>query len=162
MSEQIDYSGAIALIRRVDDGTTSWLVRVSECGGRFRLIQTERLENESFREAISRELAWVLDLNRGKDFIVSSVPRLHLDFQHEIHTGEGIARRNMAIEFYVVDLFGSKSREQIANQSENQWLPGAELRKGLTPEGARLDDLQLLLLRKSDVIPEWNETHESH
>lgn len=149
-----DFVGSIALIRRVEDGKTKWLVRHHACSDTYKLVQADRLEEESFRECIDREISWSLSLERNRDYIISSVPRLHLEVQNRApgeETGD-----ILIVEFYVVDLYGRKAIEKLADES-NHWVTGAELNLGVTGNGRAIDPLQQKLLAKADVIPVWSE-----
>src|SRR5690606_35600978 len=98
-----------------------WLFRAEGLG--LRLLQAERLEKESYREVVDREVAWTLRLARGRDFIVSSAPRAH--FQGVIPQGNGEDVFYVA-EFYVVDLFGSGAYSILVNDPANRWLTTEE------------------------------------
>lgn len=149
-----DFVGSIALIRRFENEQTRWLVQHHECSNICRLIQAERLEEESFRECIDREVSWALSLERNKDYIISSVPRLHLEVQLRAPGKE--EGDKIVVEFYVVDLYGRKAAGKL-DQENLYWVTGAELKLGVTGDGRAIDPLQQKLLAKAEVIPVWSE-----
>ena len=65
--------GSLALIRHPKAREWEWLLRWSDERGQFETLTAARLESESFREALDREIAWQLDLRRSKDYIISSM-----------------------------------------------------------------------------------------
>lgn len=155
MSELKKFVGAVALVRQVRDGRTMWLARRDQSTGRYGFVEADRLEGESYRESIDREVAWTLGLKRGKDYIVSSTPRLHLELQAQ-PPGETESMW-FIVEFYVVDLFGSSAGETIQADPDNRWLSAEELHQGKAADGTPLSERMTMLLSKSDVIPPWDE-----
>lgn len=149
------FVGSLALVRQVQDGRTTWLARWHEQSGRYGFIEADRLEGESYRECIDREVAWSLGLKRGKDYIVSSTPRLHLELQSQ-PPGES-EMMWFIVEFYVVDLYGSTALETIDADAGNRWLTAEELHQGKTSDGIPLSERLTMLLAKSDVILPWDE-----
>ena len=113
----------IALVRRWFNDQSHWLVLTDSEESERRFVEAERLEQESFRESIDREVAWQLGLRRGKDYIISSVPRLHLELpvtvNHEC-SGEAEARFDI-VEFYLIELFGRQSRAALDQNSKVEW-----------------------------------------
>ncbi len=140
---------SIAMVRHPKQ-LDHWLLRTSHRVGELRLIQAKRLERESFRLAIDRELAWELELRRGKDYIVSSVPRLHLDTSICFPDQESASE--YAVEFYVTDLWGKAALAAINADDGNRWVSNHELRNGLEGD-CRLNEVQHSLLAAADVIP---------
>lgn len=144
------FVGAIALIRRFVDEQCFWLVRRESLPGehgKLGLLQSERLEKESYRELIDREVGWILKLDRGRDYIVSSVPRAH--FQGLVETIAGGTL--FVMEFYVVDLFGGRAATRLDRDSANEWLSTAELFAEINT-GSDLDPVQKRLLQLAEVI----------
>lgn len=140
------YVGAIALIRQFVDEQCLWLFR-REPNAPLRMIQAARLEKESYREVIEREVAWVLQLERGKDYIVSRVPRAH--YQGVIEEGDHAAY--YVIELYIVDLFGKRARAHLNQDPDNQWLSTAELLTA-DAETISIDPIQRRLLHLTEAI----------
>ena len=60
---------SIALVRNPRDDMVRWLATWNESKKVFDFIIGQRLQNESFRETVTRETAWALNLDRSKDFI---------------------------------------------------------------------------------------------
>ena len=111
----------------------------------------ERLENESWRECLDRELAWVLDLRRGKDYLISNMARLHYE-EAVVEPGSDEPSR-LEIEFYVVDPYGRAGREVFKRLPDSRWLSNDELRSGSCISGEAIDPWLVDLLRKADLLP---------
>ncbi|TWT57457.1 hypothetical protein KOR42_08180 [Thalassoglobus neptunius] len=145
---------ALALIRRWFDGRPRWLVLSNDNESATRLIEAERLEKESLRESIDREIAWELGLRRRKDYIVSNVPRLHLEspvFQRETCSGKTEERFNV-VEFFLVELYGKQGRDELDQKTHVEWWTVDQL---LNPSGATLlQERQRTLLEIADILNE--------
>ncbi len=161
MADEI-FAGAFALIRRVVDEREQWLVRHHECSQTRKLISAERLEDESFREAIDREIAWGLNLERGKDYLLSSVPRLHMELmlkspQEDATTVNPSApsspRQLYFVEFYVADIYREKVLHQLSTDRSLVWLENHELRGGVCDDSTPIDPFQMKLIQKGELIP---------
>lgn len=139
------FIGSIALVRRFVDGGCSWLFRQEE--HILHLIQAQRLEGESYREVIEREVGWRLQIARGKDYIVSSVPRAH--FQGAITHGDQSIF--YVIEFFVVDLFGRKAQPVLDHDPNNLWLTNEDLLSS-GPSTLPIDAWQRQLLHLTEVL----------
>lgn len=143
---------AIALIRRWFGEEPRWLVRLARAGREADLIEAPRLEGESFRESLDREIAWQLHLRSGRDYIISSVPRLHAETPctRRLCSGEELTSLQI-IEFYLVELFGAESRRVLDEDFAVQWWTDHELLHGvaLRPLNARQRDL----LVTTDLFP---------
>lgn len=140
------FVGAMALIRQFVEEQCLWLLR-RENNAPLRMIQAQRLEKESYREIIEREVAWVLNLERGKDYIVSSVPRAH--YQGVIESGDHAAF--YVIELFVVDLFGKRARTLLDRDPDNQWVSTEDLLIG-HEETISIDPIQRRLLHLTEAI----------
>lgn len=161
------FIGSIALIRDADNEQSRWLVRLGTNENHAAFVQAERLEQESYRDALKREIAWELELDARKDFIISSVPRIH--FQSPL-ADIGDAEKNrppdltacnslpekgvdwVIAQFFVVDLFGRVSREKVAANSRNQWWTPEEILAGISDAGTRFHSLQHQLVLQTEVI----------
>ena len=114
-------------------------------------MTAERLDDESFRECLDREIAWVLDLRRGKDYIVSSQARLHLDVPVEAADDETF----FVVEFYIADLYGKASRGMVELNRDVSWLTSDEVLSGQTSKGVPVNPSLVELLNRADVIARY-------
>lgn len=146
------FDRAVALLQDFDNDQMVWLFRDCSSGEDdsstdvLELLWAERLEKESYREALSRELDWQFGLSRKKDYIVCSTPRLNL-IVHPIRL-EVISREQAledgfgVLEVYPIQLFGRRSR-QLLNSREDvrfEFLPALRKRAKFTPQTELLID----------------------
>lgn len=145
---------AMALFRRWYGEESRWLVLRDEQSGGYRLIEAERLEEESFRESVDRELAWQLHLRRGKDYLISSVPRLHFPINlTETSACSGKEeRRQEVVEFYLVELYGSDAVTTLESQSHVEWWPASRILKAPLSGEPEFDPRQRQILLAADVL----------
>lgn len=143
----LSFIGSVCLLRHPEEAEWQWLTIWNEARRRLDFITAERLHGDSFRECIDREIGWVLDLRRGKEYIVSSQARLHLEIPDE--SGEHIH----VIEFFVSDLYGKGGRSAVLGNPSVHWLTGAEICGGESRDGLPLNALHMEWLLRADVIP---------
>lgn len=146
-----DRQASIALIRHHDEPEQHWLAFWNDAKSYFSFVIAERLESESWRECLDRELAWQLDLRRGKDYLISSMARLHFE-ETEVDFNSNDESK-LKIEFYVVDPYGRKGREVFAALPNSQWLSNKELMAGRCDDDRPIDPWLVQLLQKADLLP---------
>lgn len=144
---------AMALIRNRTESGSSWLTRWNGCRDMYELICGQRLEEESFRETISREVAWQLGVERN-DFLVSNMAQLNLEYD-DLLPGD-CEPTHIAISFYNVDLYRKPAREAIENNPHLAWLPSSEICHGATPCGKVINPVHCSLINRSKVIESWH------
>ncbi len=149
------YFRSIGLIRKMNDpGQSFWLAVWSDDDRQFGLVSAPRLESESFREAIMREVGWELDLNPNRDFLVSSVSQLNLEFVGPLPNQCGDL--HVAVAFYLVDLFKRTTKQQVESDERCRWLTSQEVVGGLTSDGHAIDETQVYLINRAQVINAWD------
>lgn len=144
------YVRAVGLLRRWYGDEPRWLVRWDERLQAGRFIEAERLEEESLRESLDRELGWVLRLGRKQDYIVSSVPRLHFQRDYDVCGAE--SRLQVVVEFYVVELYGEGAAEQLSKDGLNQWWSAGEIVAGQNAEEQPLWNWHQQLVVDADIL----------
>ena len=147
---------SIALIRRLSDEGWRWLARWDNRQSCFDFVTALRLEGESAREAISREVAWTLDLNRGRDILVCNMAQCNLEFIDYL-PGDNFETKTK-VAFYNVELYGSEAVERVNSVAENAWLTSQEICDGRTSEQLPLNPLLAYLVAKSGVIQHWESS----
>lgn len=144
------FVGSLGLVRDQASSPVHWLLRNR---GKLEFIQSERLEGDSYRDCIKREVAWSLNLHRDKDCLVSSHSRLHLS--QAIFVPDENQEVWFEVEFFVVDLFTEVARQAVANNPNVIWLTGQEVRAGDSKTGLPICERHRLLMSAADVIPAW-------
>lgn len=139
MSDQVKrpvFDRAIALLQDFEESQPVWMFRTlpAEHGDSdqvsLELFWADRLEKESYREAIARELDWQFDLNRKKDYIVCSTPRISLIVHPErmevISRADAVEQGFGVLEVYPIQLFGRHSRQHLIDRDDVRFerLPG--------------------------------------
>lgn len=142
------FTGSIALLRHPEHLEDQWLTYWDVGRKYYDFVTAERLDDESFRECLDREIAWVLDIRRGKDYIISSQARLHLDIPIESETDDTF----FVVEFYIADLFGKSGRASVELNKQLRWLNSDEVLSGQTSDGVPVNPSLVELLNKADVI----------
>jgi hypothetical protein len=143
----------IALIRSTATGTPRWLVKQIGNTSKPNLIIGNRLENESFRETVTREVGWELDLDRKRDFLVSNMAQINLEFIDRL---PGNAEKSHIIaSFYNVEMYRSKVLEQLSENKSVRWIDSVAICDGVTREGQILDPIVPYLINRSSVIQHW-------
>lgn len=112
---------------------------------------SERLERESFRETVTREIAWQLDLDRDKDFVVSNMAV----GSHEFVEKEFNVDHHVAIAFYRARLFTEFSRNKIESNANCRWVSSKELCAGQLEDGQPFDSDFVDWVNRWSVIRPW-------
>jgi len=144
------FVGSIGLLRDQSSLPVRWLLRKRS---RLKSIQAERLEGDSYRDCIQREVAWTLNLHRDQDCLVSSHSRLHLS--QAIFVPDESQEVWFEVEFFVVELFTEAARQTVANPPDVVWLTGEEVHAGQSKTGLPICERHRLLMAAADVIPAW-------
>ncbi len=146
----IKFVGSVALIRHPELLEEKWLARWNEREQSFGFVIAERLEGESYRACVDRQVSSTLRLRRGRDYIVSSVPRLHLDLPPG--SVDEADETFYVLEFYVVDLYGAAALVTVDNDATNRWLTARELLSGTAIDGGKIESRLVTLLRRFEVF----------
>jgi ADP-ribose pyrophosphatase YjhB (NUDIX family) len=142
---------AAALIRRRHEGQVVYLARWNRHWAAFHLVAGHKRPEESFREALIREVGEELRLEEGTDFVVSPGPLAHLEY-------EAWSERTRAPTAYVTEVFevvlsGSQALARIEADPENRWLTVAEIRDGRAADGQRVSPTTWLILSRITAGP---------
>jgi hypothetical protein len=144
---------AIGLIQKLELGQLFLLLNWNQKQQRWKFVCGQRIENESYRETITREIAWQLDLDRQKDFIVANVPQLSVETIEQL-PGED-REISISVEFYCIHLYGRTSGEKVDRTSNLSWFSCAEICQGFTHQGETIDPTIVAWLNKWQVVQPW-------
>ena len=144
---------SVALISRFEGDRSQWLVRWQPRGKCYDLVKGRRLDQESFRETIDREVGWQLGLSRDRDYLVSNMAQLNLEFVDTL-PGE-TEPQHVAVAFYPVHLYGRDARTKIEEDRDNCWITADELLRGQSDGRPKISPVTRHLLRRADVIAPW-------
>jgi len=147
------YELSVPLVRRLDQHGLRWLMRLHPKQGQLRFLNVQRLENESCRESVAREVSWELGLDRKRDFLVSNMAQLNVDFIGTL-PGQTAVSCNR-ISFYNVEIFRQAALEKLEGDPNNVWVSSNEICEGITLSGIPLDPYMSSLIRDKGVIQAW-------
>ena len=144
------YSVSMGLLRDVREEGTSWLTYRPEGKAHLTPVMAERLEGESWRGCLDREIAWSLNLVSGRDYIISSMARLHYDT--EITRPHDSEPTMYTVEFYVVDWYGKLAKGLLDADPRCRWITTNDLVAGKLEDNSTIDPVVVTLLNKSRIL----------
>ena len=113
------------------------------------LPEAEKLEGETYRDGLVREVGWATGLDAAKDYLISHAPKAHVQFAEEC---EGPRQGDVTVlEFYVCELF-RRGRAKLAETDGVTWLTAGDLEAG-EAHGKPLAGRQLALMKRADLLP---------
>ncbi len=148
------FIGSVALMRHPEEGEKRWMMLWNPKRNQFEMVTALRLENDTYRECLDRELAWKLDLQRGKEYLISSMARLHIEQELTLPRDEKPVF--YAIEFYVSDPYGKQSFAKLEERENLHWLTTHEILAGYGPEDRPVDPRLVYLINKFELISPYS------
>ena len=154
------HVGAIALVRRDAENPgdpevadparrSEWLALSEPDDDVLRLPAAEKLDGESYRDALVREVGRAAGLDAKRDFLISHAPRAHVQFAD---TCPGPTEGDVTVlQFYVCELF-RRGRAKLDGNPAAVWLTAGDLEAG-GADGRPLAADQLALLKRADLLP---------
>jgi len=142
----------VALIRKIDQ-RIRWLGILNSATQQIDFVIADRLEKESLRESISREVTWKIDIDRKRDIVVSNMAQLNIDFETDL-PGRS-EPTNIVCAFYNVELYRKSAVAQVDQDENLIWLTSNEICDGVTKDGIKLNPLIVLLNERAKVIQHW-------
>ena len=82
-------------------------------------------DDTGFRDALEEILVEELSFTRNRDYIISSVPRLH--FQSPLEFPDRCEPVWVVVQFFLVELFGNRARQRIEDEGSCRWVSEAEI-----------------------------------
>jgi hypothetical protein len=137
---------AAALIRRRHEGQVVYLTRWNRHWAAFHLVAGHKRPEESFRDALIREVGEELALEEGTDFVVSPGPLAHLEY--EAWSERAHAQTAYVTEVFEVALSGPRALARVEADAENRWLTGEEIRTGCAADGRRVSPTSWIILSR--------------
>ena len=147
---------SIALIRKLGIEGWRWLAKWDERNHYFDFITSECLEGESAREAISREVAWELDVNRGRDILICNMAQSNLNL-FEVLPGDH-HETALKVAFYNVELYRKQAVQKVNENGELAWLTSQEICDGQTHDKIAMNPKLTYLIQRSQVIQHWESS----
>lgn len=146
---------------------SNWLVKrrvdISR-HAKWDFLQSERLEMESFRDSVLREVGWELNVNPKKEILVSRMPQLNFEKMGVLDSDRGLlnawedadgeAPFHYVIEFYKVFSYCRDFCDRIEQKADLDWVTTKDLFSGVYAETA-ISPRLIELLRLTEVIQPW-------
>ena len=142
----------VALLRKIDQ-QIHWLGILNATKRQIDFVIADRLEKESLRESITREVAWKIDIDRKRDLIVSNMAQLNINFETVL---QGRSEpTEIACSFYNVELYRKSAIAKVDKDENLIWLTSNEICDGVSKDGFPLAPLFILLNGRAKVIQHW-------
>lgn len=142
----------VALIRKIGQRVL-WLGKHNQVQQQIDFMIAHRLEKESWRDAIMREVAWELDLDRKQDMVVSNMAQLNLEFAAALPGQVDLTQ--IVCAFYNVELYGKSAKAKVEENQEFLWLTSNEICEGVSEAGVPISPLLMMLNGRAKVIQHW-------
>ena len=142
----------VGIVRASGPGQKKILLHRQSNPAGWGFIVADRLEEESFRESIIREVAWQLDLNRSSDFLVSSMAQMMMEYLEDCPEG---TERLVGVAFYNVHIYRENVLKILDRDPENDWFSSAEICEGRTLSGETIHPRVVQWINRWDVIQPW-------
>lgn len=118
---------SVALVQQSEGDKNKMLLRWQTNQNCWEFILADRLNNESFRESVTREVAWQLSLNRKSGFLVSNMAQLSMEY---VETMPDESQHHIAVAFYNVHIYRQPILKLLTQDPSNRWMSAAEDAKG--------------------------------
>ena len=145
---------AVALVRRVESDGIRWLLMDQPQTGYLKFVVVERIENESLKEAVGREVAWQWDLDRNRDFIVSNMAQLNVDLIEDVPGQSDPVQ--LLVSFCSVEVYRSQTIAKLEQDPRARWLNSQSIWNGKTDDGQIIDPFFVMLNQRFRVIQAWD------
>lgn len=144
---------SVGIVQRIVDEAMEVLLVFDSKRKTWGFIVGDRLEQESFRETILREVAWKFELDRKKDFLVAHMPLLSVETIEA--TEDSYEETHYKVEFYPIHLYRKQAIREISKKTEFKWFTCREICSGQTDDGTPIDAQLVRWLNKWHVIQPW-------
>lgn len=141
---------SLALLARRRADETEYLAQWNADWSAFHFIGGHKLDDESFRECLVREIGEELGLS-PEGFSIGADPTAHLEFV-AISRRAG-AETDYTIELFEVELHAAPVSDEIERRPENAWLSQSEIAAGATRDGRAISPTMPLVLGKTARLP---------
>ncbi len=143
---------SVALVMHSEGDKSKLLLRWQEDHDCWMFVVADRLNKESFRESVTREVAWQLDLNRETDFLVSSMAQLSMEYFDKTNAE---TQTHVAVAFYCVHIYRRKVLESLTTDPANRWMSAMEVCQGKTANGQSIHPHIVDWINKWSVVQPW-------
>lgn len=155
MSAEVrQFIAAIALIRRDrPDGSDEWLALWNAGRECYQFVEAHKIEDETFRQSLLREISWTTGLETGRDFLVAGGARARVQFAEVTPCDPEPVW--FVVEFYLVELMGRRQGQLLSEHDQIAWLTADEVQAGRTRDGRPLCPRLCSLIKRADILQPW-------
>lgn len=147
------FIGSIGYFRRFVDETEHWLCFWDDGLQEYHLLQARRLEGESFLTCLHQEIEGKTGLDRINDYIISGLSVAH--HQAPIEWSDGEPPQWVIVQFFPIQLYGSRARYRVDSLVNARWFTLAEIAQGQSIDGKPLHRYQRALIERADLLPAY-------
>ncbi|QDT38257.1 hypothetical protein [Stratiformator vulcanicus] len=151
------FVGSIAILRRTGEtGGDEFLGLWSDGRACYHFPEVHKLDDESFRQSLIREIGWMTGLDGKRDFIVSGAPRAHIE---AIEEGKSPDENVVLVaEFYLAEFMGKRWQshlDEAVRENRASWISKDDIEAGHAPDRRPICSRLLSLLRTADMLRPW-------
>ena len=143
---------SVALVQKSEGDKSRLLLRWSAGESCWVFVVADRLNKESFRESVTREVAWQLNLKRQSDFLVSNMAQLSMEY---VETISNETQRHVAIAFYNVHIYRRNVLESLAQDTSSRWVSAQDVCRGRTNDEQTIHPQIVDWINKWSVVQPW-------
>lgn len=144
---------AMALVKKIEGSKTRWLTVWNSKNQFWEIISTRKLEKESGIVALTREVAWTLNLNGKKDFVISKMALLHA-FMSAGESWNPFGRC-VNLDFYTLEVYRKTVLAELERNQQISWLSSESICAGKTANHQIVDPLFCRWNQKWKLIQPW-------
>lgn len=143
---------SVALVQKPEGDKSRLLLRWSANQNYWMFVVADRLNRESFRESVAREVAWQLNLKRQSDFLVSNMAQLSMEY---VETMPNEDQRHVAIAFYNVHIYRRNVLESLTQDTSSRWVSAMDVCRGRTTDEQTIHPRIVDWINKWSVVQPW-------
>ncbi len=144
-----ESAAAVALIRRQENGQSTWLAQWNSKWQRYHFVGGHRQEPETFRDCLVRELVEELGLHELSDVVVAEQPRQRLEFVAWSESSHQQTR--YTFELFEVEFAGESVIRKVDANPQNRWVSEAEMRQGGASDGRLISPTMFLVMSQAKL-----------
>jgi 8-oxo-dGTP pyrophosphatase MutT (NUDIX family) len=141
---------AVALVQLTRGRQSLWLARWNTKWQRYHFVAGHRTPDETFRECLVREIAEELHLIEGPEYLVSTAPPVHLEFND--YSESARTQTHYVLELFRVEP-SSEVLPKVESGSENRWLTESEVRARRAGDGRPVSATMSRVLEATSTHP---------
>ena len=144
---------SVALIQQSGETPARFFLRWNDEDSKFEFVVGDRIDKESFRETVTREVAWQLDLDRKRDFLVANMAQLNMEYVEVSPFDQ--SQTHVAVAFYNVHVYRKQVLQTLNDDTDSKWVSSKEICDGQTTDGEMIDPQVVEWINRWRIIEPW-------